>query len=145
MNPPADAALRSLMATLMAEVAPKMGDDYAKASVNIIAVVQMLVAEEFDRAAAVRFWENAEMRKLLAQAARVLNDVDGSTSLPPAADNDAVDLRISILNRTNAALKEQLIAVQTRLEARSDSAAAALRRTLWQFLVEAAQRRAFSF
>ena len=64
MIPEPDSALHTIMGTLMMEVAPNMGDDYRRANVNLLGAAAALIAAEFDRAAAVRVWENNAMRAI---------------------------------------------------------------------------------
>lgn len=144
MSPSADAALRTLMATLMTEIAPKLADEYLKSSVNVIAVLQMLLADEVDRAAAVRHWENGAMRGLFARACEVVADDDLARQLRSVAESADEDLRVSALSRGNGELKETLILLQTYLEADDGEPGGALQREIWRFLTAAAQRRSFS-
>lgn len=145
MTPSSGDALRSLMMTLMAEIAPHVGDEYVRSNVQLIGVLQMLLAEECDRTAAVRAWENSEMRALFARGLLLLADPELAAELRNAAEGRDDDLHVHALNRSNAELKRLFIRFQIALEAiDAGEEPAALRAELWRFLVEAAERRKFN-
>lgn len=142
MTPDVDAALRTIMVSLMTEIAPDLKSDYRQASTNVLAVAMLFMADEYDRGAEVRAWENAEMRRLFGLCDVVVEDPDLKRRLAEAARGSDPSLRIAALNTTNAALKTLLIDLQTALEDHTGPAAQDARRRIWGFLRESADRRA---
>lgn len=143
MIPSATAALHGLALSLMTEVAPQLPDDYARASVGVMGFAQMLLAQELDRAVATRVWENDEIRRLFRAAARLVADQPLAKRLTDAAGRSDVDLRLSAVTAANTELRRLLIELQTAVEQLEAPAAREHERAIWEFLVAAAQRRAF--
>lgn len=141
MAPDVDAALRTIMMTLLTEIGPQIGGDYPKASVQMIAVASLFMADEYDRAAELRVWENDAMRRLLRDHADKVVDRDLQQRLRDAAQGQDESLRISALRAGNAELKRRLIELQAALEEISGAAARDALRDIVAFLREAAGRR----
>ncbi|HYD48013.1 MAG TPA: hypothetical protein VEB21_06690 [Terriglobales bacterium] len=145
MTPSASNALRTLMMTLIGEVAPQVPEGYAQASVHLIGLLQLFAAEELDRAAALRVWENAEIRALLHQATEVVVDAELVRRLRAAAAGSDEDLLVSALDVSNAELRRLLIEMHAAVEEIDGERAGELERAIWRFLSAAAVRRALPF
>lgn len=142
MTPDVDTALRALAATLMTEIAPDLKTDYRQSSTNVLAVTAMFMADEYDRAAEVRTWENDEMRRLFDVCAPLVEDAALREQFAAEAQSKDDSLRISALNEANARLKRRLIELQAALEESDSVVARDARRRIWAFLRESADRRA---
>lgn len=142
MSPDVDAALRTIMMTLVTEIGPQVSGDYPKASVNMLAAAALFMAEEYDRAADVRAWENASMRQLFAAQAATVVDADLSERLRAASLSRDESLRVSALRATNVELKRLLIELQATLEATPGAAARAAQGEILAFLRAGAERKA---
>lgn len=142
MIPSTDAALRTLMMTLMAEIAPQLPAGYAQSNLGMIAVLQMFLAEEHDRAAEVRVWENGEMRRLFVAGAGIVAGL--APRLQQAAAAPDPGLRIQALDAANTKLLALLIELQSELEQLAGEGARELEKQIWDFLVASSERRGFS-
>lgn len=144
MSPEVDAALRTIMVSLLVEIAPDLKSEYRQASAGVLAIAALFMAEEFDRAAAVRAWENGEMRRLLGLGSTLVGDPGLRDRLAAAANGGDTDLRVSALNAANAALRNLLIELQATLEQADGplrAPARDARRRIVAFLGESARRR----
>lgn len=142
MTPDVDAALRTIMISLMTEIAPDVKSSYRQASTNILAIAAMFMADEYDRAADVRVHENAEMRRLFELCSALVADVTLRTKLEAESRAQDESLRITALNEANTRLKKLLIELQVALEASEQLVARDARKRIWAFLRESAERRA---
>jgi len=124
------------------EVAPNMGDDYRRANVNLLGAAAALIAAEFDRAAAVRVWENNAMRAIFGRAAGLPADPALRGRLADAAAGADTDLRVSQLTAANTELRRVLIDLHAMVEELDAPEAVEINKAIWAFLRESAQRRA---
>ena len=113
--PSPELVLNQAFAKLAMDVGPALPAGYGQGSVTTTAVLLLMVGQEFNRAADVRAKENAAMRALFADAAKL---VEGElrAAVEAAATTKDADLTIATLDRANAELKKTLIALQTRVE-----------------------------
>jgi hypothetical protein len=125
MTPSLPDLLMGHVAALSTPMPPEASGDYMAGRLGILAMISMLAAQEAERGPAVRVWENAAIRSLLARA--------GS-----AAPASAGDLSWSALDRENAQLRRALIALHVSAEESGD---AALDREILEFYQEMADRR----
>lgn len=142
MIPDVDAALRTIMISLMTEIAPDVKSAYRQASTNILAIAAMFMADEYDRAAEVRVRENVEMRRLFALCSALVEDATLRSNLENEAQSEDESLRITALNDSNARLKKLLIELQVALEGSDQVVSRDARKRIWTFLRESAERRA---
>lgn len=142
MIPEPTQALHIIMGTLMMEIAPNMRDDYRQANVNLLAFAMMVIAQEYDRAAAVRVEENREMRRLFGHAAKSVADAQLRSRLTAAAAGSDDDLRISQLTAANGELRKLLIELHAAVEEDGAPDGAELARSIWSLLRSAADKRA---
>jgi hypothetical protein len=80
-----------------------------------------MVAQEFNRAAAIRKAENDAMRLLFREAAGKTDGALGDR-LKAAGDGEDNDITVAALDKSNASLKTLLIELQTVAEDRNDTA-----------------------
>lgn len=145
MIPPADAALRAMMGTLMMDIAPQLPDDYRKASANILAFALMVVSIELDRAADVAVCDNREMRALFETGAGVVESQVLREQLQDAARSSEADLRVTTLTAATNDLRRLLIELHAALEQQDTGPARDLCAAIWRFLQRSADRRAIQF
>ncbi len=134
MIPDADGMLGVAAGKLMGDIAPGMEPGYGQGSVATISLVMLMSAQEFDKAADVRVWENDRMRELLARGG-AWSPFDESAAPRRAS------LQISALNAEAAPLKAALIALHEAVEADAGADAKALERDILGFLKESSDRR----
>jgi len=128
MTPTAPIVLNGIARTILMELAPQMGAGYAGQTLQLMGALAMMLAQEFDRAAARLVEENAALEALLADAGE---PVDGR----------AASLRVSDLQARNRALRGRLVDLHARVEAQSGDAARAFEARIWDELRAATERR----
>ncbi|ALJ14310.1 hypothetical protein [Sphingopyxis macrogoltabida] len=128
MKPSIPVAASDLAARLRAEIVPELTGFRANNVAMGSAMIDM-IAEEFDRAAARLFEENAAVRALL--------QCGGVAMAAPAKP----DLRVSALEAENDRLRAALIDLQAALEDRDDDEARALDADIWRELACSVERR----
>lgn len=121
MKPSPELILNQAFAKIAMEMGPALPPGYGQGSATTTAVLLLMVAQEFDRAAAIRKAENDAMRLLFG-------DVAGKTGgglgqrLKAASEGNDSDITVAALDRSNAALKTLLIELQVAAENASDAA-----------------------
>lgn len=90
---------------------PESQGEFMAGRVGVIALLSLLAAQEAERGAQARVWENAAIAAVLAEAAEAYG---------AAADVTAADLSLSALDRANAALRQSLITLHEAVEAAGD-------------------------
>jgi hypothetical protein len=128
MIPEADAFMNIAAGRLLSDIAPNMAPGYSQGSASTLAMVMILAAQEYGRAAETRAWENAQMRALLAR---------GGVALPAPAEG----LSVAALNAENAALSRALISLHAAAEEGTAPDSKALERAILAFLKDSALRR----
>jgi hypothetical protein len=144
MNPHPSRVLQGIAANLLSEVLPGIRTPFGQQLVGIAAMLDMMVAEEFDRAADRLVTENRITRDLLARGRDLLGE-----AVPPAvagaiASATAASLRVSDLQRENDTLRAALIELHAAVEKTPGAAARAFEEEIWQELIESTRRRQFS-
>lgn len=138
MKPEVDQILSLSAAQLMGSLVPQLPAGYAQGSASVLGVMLMLSAQEYDRAAAIRVAENADMRALFRAAAADISDGELRSALLGAADSHDAALTISALDAANAELRRVLIRLQIHAEERGLKAIEA---RIWAVLKASAERR----
>jgi hypothetical protein len=141
MKPGIDHVMMLMAGTLANKVLPALPDEhYTSGDVKMIALMQVLLAQEVDRAADNLLRENAGMRALFAEAAKAplpaLSD-----RLSDAAKTVDANARLSTLELGNAALKEILIELHVIVEEAGADWARSLNRQILVFLKNSADAR----
>jgi hypothetical protein len=137
MKPSPELVLNQTFAKIAMEMGPALPAGYGQASATTTAVLLLMVAQEFGRAADIRVRENRVMRALFSDAARSV-DAALAAKLRAAAGVRDEDLTIAALDRANGELKTLLIELQTYAELKGDRA---LELRILRFLSEAAEAR----
>jgi hypothetical protein len=128
MTPTAPIVLNGIARTILMELAPQAAGGYAAQTLQLMGALAMMLAQEWDRAAARLVEENTAIEALLA---------DARTPLSGAA----ASLRISDLQARNRALRAALIELHARVELASDPAARVLEARIWDELRASTERR----
>ena len=131
MIPEADIVVNAVAAKILTDIAPNLPAGYGQGSSGTLAMTLLLAAQDYDKAADTRVWENARMRELLARRGTV----------PESDMSDGPTVKISALNAVNHRLKAQLIALHEAVEADESAEARALEKDILMFLKESADRR----
>jgi hypothetical protein len=114
MTPNIQQLLMGVMATLSTPLPPEASGDFGASRNGMVGNLAVLALQEADKAVPVRLAENKAIGDLLAAAAARYPD----TAPPAPAD----ELTISGLDRINAGLRRQLIALHTDAEKAGDTA-----------------------
>jgi hypothetical protein len=132
-------ALADLAMKLALSIAPETQTSYAAANAGMIAMLLNCLAQEFDRAAAVRTQDLDEMNALFTNLPAAL-DPALAADIAEFSGGSAQSLRIEHLNARHGAAMELLIRLHTWAEEHRD---AALDQAIWGFLARHADRHAY--
>lgn len=138
MKPEVDQILGLSASQLMGTLAPLLPTGYAQGSAQILGIMMMLAAQEYDRAADIRATENDAMRVLFRESAALVGDAGLADALREAAATRDESLRISVLDGENAKLRRLLIRLQIHAE---EHAMGTIERKVWDVLKASARRR----
>ena len=111
MNPTLTDVMIGQAVALSAPQPPEAGGDYMASRLGMIALIATLAAQEAERGAAARVWENAAIQALLERA-----------GAPIAGEGAADDFSWSGMDRRNAALRRALIGLHEAAEIEGDRA-----------------------
>ncbi len=117
------------------------GAAFAAGQSALLGLMLNMSAQEYDRAADIRFAENADMRALFAELAPNVGDAGLRAQLTATAATKDTSLAITALNAANAELRRLLIALQVHIEEHGDHAA---QKRIWDALNAMASRRVVS-
>lgn len=119
MKPSPELVLNHAFAKIAMEMGPALPPGYGQGSATTTGVLLLMVAQEFNRAAAIRKAENDAMRSLFAElSTRIPKPL--SDTLRMAAGGQDQDLSVSTLDATNAALKKVLVELHAVADATKD-------------------------
>lgn len=144
MNPHPSRVLQGIAANLLSEILPSIQAPFGQQLVGIAAMLNMMVAEEFERAADRLVTENRAVREVLSAGRELLGE-----STPPAV-TEAIDappaatLVVTDLQRENDILRAALIDLHAAVERAQGEVARALETRIWEELIESTRRRQFS-
>ena len=141
MKPEADTVLSQSAYRLLFEIAPSMPAGYGQGTVSLIAVLNLMAAQEYERGAEIRAAENGDMRALFGETVDLVRDVVLREKLKEAALSHDTSLRISDLNAENEKLRSLLIALHAHVEELDGEAARQAERVIWTVLKASAARR----
>lgn len=144
MNPTPPRVLQGMAANLLAEVLPCIQAPFGQQLVGIAAMLNMMVAEEFDRAAERLVTENRLVREILHDGRALLGEACPPTVTAALESPAAPTLRIPDLQAENSTLRAALIELHAAVEQAEGEAARALEERIWQELIESTRRRHFS-
>ena len=128
MTPTVPIVLNGLARTLLMDLAPQVGAAYAGQTLQLSGALAMMIAQEFERAAARLVEENAAIEAILADAGDPATVWDGS-------------LLVSALQARNRELRAGLIRLHAAVETRTDPQSRQLEARIWAELVESTRRR----
>lgn len=137
MKPSPELVLNQAFAKIAMEMGPALPPGYGQGSATTMAVLLLMVGQEFDRAAEIRAKENRVMRALFGDAGKGIDGALGAKLGAVVGVRDE-DLTVSGLDRVNGDLKRLLIELQTHAEQKGDRA---LELRILRFLSEAAAAR----
>jgi hypothetical protein len=140
MRPDVDQMLGSFAAKLVSDLVPALGTQYGQGTTQIMALLLMLSAQEYDRAADIRLAENNDIRSLFSDMAPMVSEAQLRAELEAAAATTDESLRISALNASNEALRRLLIGLHAHAEE-----AGIDQRPIWNVLRAMAARRVLVF
>lgn len=141
MKPDLPIVMRGFFGTMLTEIAPSLNAEYSTGSIGIMSMMVYLTAQEYERAAEVRVADNAEMRALFADAAKLVGDEGLKARLSEAAGTKDRSLLISVLDEDHSALSAVLIELQTYVEESTAPWAVGLEERIWDHLLAATERR----
>lgn len=141
MKPDLPIVMRGFFGTMLTEIAPNLNAEYSTGSIGIMSMMVYLTAQEYERAAEVRVADNAEMRTIFADAAKLVGDEGLKARLSEAAGTKDRSLLISVLDEDHSALSAILIELQTYVEESTAPWAAGLEERIWDHLLAATERR----
>ncbi len=114
---------------------------YEQSSLAGLAALLMGAREEYERAAARRVEENAELRALYERSAAAVEDDDLADRLRVAARGSDPGLRVAELEAENSALRALLVELHAHVEKLDSGAARAVESEIWRELVASTERR----
>lgn len=117
MKPSPELILNQVFARIAMEMGPALPPGYGQGSATMTAVLLLMVAQEFNRAADIRVRENAAMRALFADAG--VGGALGARLLEASGSRDG-DVNVATLDRANGGLKTMLIELHEGAEKSGD-------------------------
>ncbi len=126
---------------LMTKTAPALGPGYEQSNLVVLGVMLGAVRHEFERAAAWRVEENAALRRLFAEAAPSVRDIELRKKLKESAAGEDLSLIVSDLERNNAALRGLLIDLHAHVEELDSPEARLIEEKIWRELAASTERR----
>jgi len=145
VKPEVPATLQALAGVLLAEIAPRLVDDYTQKTSGVAAGLLLVAAEEWDRAAERRVQENRALRRLFAEAAPQVRSEGLRRRIELASRSRDPSLRLSSLDERNALLRGLLIELHAHVESLTGPAATRLEAQIWDELRAGVERRAIGF
>jgi hypothetical protein len=137
MTPTVPIVLNGLARTMLMELAPQITVAYAGQTLQLAGALSMMIAQEFDRAAARLVEENAAVERLLADAGDVIADRE----LSRLAAAREPSLLVSALQARNRELRGALTRLHAHIETQDTPVARDLETRIWAELAESTRRR----
>lgn len=132
MTPSVPLVLNGLARTMLMDLAPQVTSPYAGQTLQLAGMLAMMIAQEFDRAAARLVEENAAVEAILA---------DGGDDFAALVAARQPSLLVGDLQARNRELRAALTRLHARLEALDGPEARALESRIWAELVASTRRR----
>ncbi|MDP1738565.1 MAG: hypothetical protein Q8L23_14130 [Caulobacter sp.] len=117
MTPTVPELLLGNFLALMEPPPPESMGDFLQGRVAVTGMIALLSAQEAERGIEARAWENGAIRALLTASAPAWGDRFGE-----AAKGVDKDLSLAAMDRANAALRRELIALHIAVEQARDAA-----------------------
>lgn len=140
MMPSVSHVLNGIAATLMTELGPQLTRAYSAYSAQLIGMLAMMAAQEFERAAARLVEENGAIEALLADGLSLADDALRAT-LEAALAAPQPSLLVSAQQARNRILRAALEQLHAHVETLDGPAARALETRIWSELATSTQRR----
>lgn len=141
MKPDVSRFLEVVVGYLMTKTAPALDTGYDQSTLMVGGVLLLAVRHEFERAAARRVEENDALRRLFADAAPTVQDIELRKRLEEAAAGQDASLLIANLERGNTDLRGLLIDLHAHIEALDSPQARHIEDGIWQELSASTERR----
>ena len=139
MVPSIAQVLNGVARTLLMDVMPQTAHAYLIQTLQLDAMLAMMCAQEFDRAAARLADENAALLALFGDAEALVTENDLRAELRAAGIAAPSGLLVSQLQERNRTLRGLLVRLHAHVETLPD--AEALNERIWAELVESTRRR----
>jgi hypothetical protein len=130
--------------SLITQYLPGIEKDHEKTELGLSALLMMVVAEEFDRAAHRRIEENHALRRIFAASLSVIQDDDLRKRVEKASERAEDNHHISVLDKLNCELQEVLIELHSHIESLEGEGARNINEAIWIELENWTQRREFA-
>ena len=143
MRPQADLILRTVATHMLSKYLPGYAIESERADFGLMAIMVLVVSEEFDRAAYRRIEENNAIRNIFKDALPVVKDEDLKRRIKEAMEKTEDDYHISALDQLNCELQEVLIDLHAHVEILEGSDARMIEETIWKELENWTKRREF--
>jgi hypothetical protein len=141
MTPEVPIVLSGIARSLMMEIASEVKSQYGALTIQLGSALLMMIAQEFDRAAARLAGENAAIVELFNEADGIVRNGALREALREAAKTPQGSLLVSDLRQRNRDLRALLIQLHAHVETLDGPAARRLDERLWTELVESTRRR----
>lgn len=130
------------MAGALGGLVPEVTSAFGQQTSGLSAALAMVLAQEWDRAAARLVEENVAVTGLVERARLVITDELLHARINAAVDRiPATDLRVSALQAENDELRRLLADVHAAVEAMQGDEPELLNRLIWEELRESTRRR----
>jgi hypothetical protein len=144
MKPDVDVYLKELASDLLEDFVPNYPTSFGKGALVRHSLLVQVVSEEYDRAAARRIEENAELRRLFAKDVDIIPTGDLADRLRQAAASKDDGLLVAQLDHSNRLLRALLVELHARIETIEGSQAREYEKAIWHELVLSTERRRLS-
>ena len=141
MTPSVPAVLNGIVQSMVMELAPEVKSAYGTQTVQLGSALLMMIAQEFDRAAARLVEEDRALIALFREAQSVITDKELWQEIDATSHAWDGSLLVSSLRERNKALRAALIRLHAHVETLDDPAARKLDQRLWEELAESVRRR----
>jgi hypothetical protein len=143
MRPQGDHILRTVATNMLSKYLPGFGIEHERADFGLMALMVLLVSEEFERAAHRRIEENRAFKRIFNDALPVVKDEDLKRRIREAMEKTEDDYHISALDQLNCELQEVLIDLHAHVEILESGDARMIEEAIWQELENWTKRREF--
>ena len=142
MKPTIDSVLLEAGKTLIREVLPATTDTHVQGTLHMLSILLKYSAIDYERGADNRVADITEMRSILIDAAKVIDDRSLAQRLMATAGTRESSLRLSELDRVSDCLKTQFIELHAYVENCEAKWARELERQMLSFLAASLDRNA---
>ena len=141
MTPDVPIVLNGIVRSLMMDLGPELQSPYAMLTAQLASPLLMMIAQEFDRAAARLAEENEALGQLFHDARDVVTEPELRAALADAAAGSQASLLVSALRERNRSLRALLVRLHAHVDTLKSAAAQALDARIWVELAASTQRR----